>query len=913
MTVSATERRAGPFDGNGSATAFPFSFKVFAATDVAVMFTSATDVDSTLVLNSDYSVTLHGDQDTSPGGSITYPLTGSPLAAGEKLTILGAMPYTQPTELPDGGDYRARTVQDALDRLAILVQQIAELTGRTITVSPASGISGGLVLPNPSGGALVGWNAGGTALTNVDPNTITTTSAFADWATDVFNGDGSTTDFVIVGQPVSVDNTDSFVDGVPLTPGVDYTYDQGTKTISYVVAPSAGTNNVTVRYGQALPSVGLAEITVLGIAGGSGVIDTVQFTGGGVTLTRAGSTLNVDIPSGAGQEDIQFKNAGSSLGTAGSATSLDVTGAATLSRTGDALTLDVPAVTAQAQLQFKDEGSNLGATGTVTAVDITGSGVTASRSGNTVTLNVTGATGQAPIQFKDEGTDKGSLGAIEAINFTGAGITATASGTTLTVDVPSAGAVDASLVTSTPEGTGAVATTVADRLNGERISVKDFGALGDAVNDDTAEIQLAINYAATIGGVVYFPPGTYIITSSLTLDGTAANADFYPRVSLEGHSATTTRIVGMAGAYSMIRLLGGASGNGVHSYQQVSGLYLQKSDRLGAALEADHLAFLRCRGLVMVAAGYGAFLTDVQSALFENCHFKFNNQGLRVERVSFTYPNAISLVGCSIGANYEYGAWIVGGTTFNMFGGSCEGNGVGGVGGVAARFGILCSNAGYEGAVGVNLSGVYFEGNSGTADVWLANSVNSAAHSISGCTFNRVSNTGFTLNNIKVETANTGVKQTISVMGCGFKKFLTYTASAARRYIESVTSAGATNSVAWAGCMFGDSAEAPSITNEIAGGGSAGVASFNTRTGAVSLTSGDVTGALGFTPQVAGSYQPLGSYEPRNTEIARITDFNGVGAYTVTATLTGCPVPGASKWARFRTDSGGDVWVPVWY
>lgn len=37
------------------------------------------------------------------------------------------------------------------------------------------------------------------------------------------------------------------------------------------------------------------------------------------------------------------------------------------------------------------------------------------------------------------------------------------------------------------------------------------------------------------------------------------------------------------------------------------------------------------------------------------------------------------------------------------------------------------------------------------------------------------------------------------------------------------------------------------------GGGGGGVVSFNTRTGAVTLTSGDVTTALGFTPAVAGS------------------------------------------------------------
>lgn len=47
------------------------------------------------------------------------------------------------------------------------------------------------------------------------------------------------------------------------------------------------------------------------------------------------------------------------------------------------------------------------------------------------------------------------------------------------------------------------------------VSVKDFGAKGDGVTDDTAAIQGALNYAAPLGRQVFFPPGTYRTTATV--------------------------------------------------------------------------------------------------------------------------------------------------------------------------------------------------------------------------------------------------------------------------------------------------------------------------------------------------------------------------------------------------------------
>ena len=65
-------------------------------------------------------------------------------------------------------------------------------------------------------------------------------------------------------------------------------------------------------------------------------------------------------------------------------------------------------------------------------------------------------------------------------------------------------------------------------------NVKNYGATGDGSTDDTSFISAAITAAAVSGGVVFFPPGTYRITSALTLPHD---------VSLVGGSPETTAIL----------------------------------------------------------------------------------------------------------------------------------------------------------------------------------------------------------------------------------------------------------------------------------------------------------------------------------------------------------------------------------
>lgn len=132
MTVSSTDRRAGPFYGNGVTTSFPFTFKVFSADDLEITYTDPDGVSS--VITSGFSVTLNSDQDNDPGGSIEYPLTGPPMDSPECLVALGALPYVQGTDLTNVSRFRPQVIENALDYLVMLIQQVIELNGRQLVI-----------------------------------------------------------------------------------------------------------------------------------------------------------------------------------------------------------------------------------------------------------------------------------------------------------------------------------------------------------------------------------------------------------------------------------------------------------------------------------------------------------------------------------------------------------------------------------------------------------------------------------------------------------------------------------------------------------------------------------------------------------------------------------------------------------
>lgn len=271
MTISSTNRKAGPYTGNGTATVFPFAFKVFQASDLDVVRLDTTlNVETNLTLTTDYTVVLNGDQDSNPGGSLT--LVAGALASGFTLTITSDIANLQPTDLTNQGGFYPDVINDALDRATIQIQQLQEQVNRSLKVAISS--TADVTLPPPAANDLIGWDATGTNLANIDPATLATVVAYATAYADVFLGDGVTQSWLLTRNPGSLYNLDVSINGSSQEPIRDYTF---TGTTFTMTTPPPINSRVLVKYKEGLPNYSGDSQDIRYLPAGTGAVaETVQ-------------------------------------------------------------------------------------------------------------------------------------------------------------------------------------------------------------------------------------------------------------------------------------------------------------------------------------------------------------------------------------------------------------------------------------------------------------------------------------------------------------------------------------------------------------------------------------------------------------------------------------------------------------
>ena len=307
MTISSTPRKAGPYVGNGIATSFSFAFKVFVASDLVVTKTSvASGAESVLTLTTDYTVSLNADQNTNPGGIVTYNPGGVPMPSTYNLTITSEVPQTQGTDIPNAGGFYPEVLEDALDKNVILAQQLEEVVSRTLQFPVADSTPPQIPPFATRKNRVLGFDGNG--LFTTYPTTAgVAAGSFAD------------TTIATAGQTVinvrqyvmGVNTLAVFLNGVRQEAGADYTETTST-SYTFTFALAAGDRVISV-IGQESAGIGATDAALVSYlpAGAGAVVSNVQTklreimsvrdrNGGVATVTAAQLQAAIDAMEAAG-------------------------------------------------------------------------------------------------------------------------------------------------------------------------------------------------------------------------------------------------------------------------------------------------------------------------------------------------------------------------------------------------------------------------------------------------------------------------------------------------------------------------------------------------------------------------------------------------------------------------------------
>lgn len=131
MTISTTASRIS-YNGNGATTAFSFPYRFLTNADLTVIKVAANGTETTLVLNTDYTVS---GADDDAGGTVTV---GTAPLSGQRLVIFRSVGITQEVDYITGDPFPAETHERALDRLTMIAQQQQDAIDRSAKLSETS-------------------------------------------------------------------------------------------------------------------------------------------------------------------------------------------------------------------------------------------------------------------------------------------------------------------------------------------------------------------------------------------------------------------------------------------------------------------------------------------------------------------------------------------------------------------------------------------------------------------------------------------------------------------------------------------------------------------------------------------------------------------------------------------------------
>lgn len=185
MTVSTTDSQI-PYTGDGSSVNFAFPYYFLQNTDVQVYINGSLQVGG-------YTVTGAGNQ---AGGNVSF---STPPVAGSQIVLSRSPDTLQSTHLPPNDPFPATAVEQALDKLTMLIQNLMSKASRALTLPLYEQVSGALASATARASKLLGFDVNGNVTYVPIPASV---------------GAGNLTDEVGLG------GTPGFAAGVDFTPNV---------------------------------------------------------------------------------------------------------------------------------------------------------------------------------------------------------------------------------------------------------------------------------------------------------------------------------------------------------------------------------------------------------------------------------------------------------------------------------------------------------------------------------------------------------------------------------------------------------------------------------------------------------------------------------------------------------------------
>lgn len=164
MSLASNDRKIS-YIGNDTTTTFSYDFKILSASHLRVVAVDSLGAETVLTLNTDYTVSGVGG---GSGGTITLvdanqawlDSVGNGLKTGFSLFIFGNTPVNQETDIRNQGPYYPSLHEDALDKNAMILQELSEKIRRAI-LFPSSTSFLDKLFPTPTLNNILIWDGSG--------------------------------------------------------------------------------------------------------------------------------------------------------------------------------------------------------------------------------------------------------------------------------------------------------------------------------------------------------------------------------------------------------------------------------------------------------------------------------------------------------------------------------------------------------------------------------------------------------------------------------------------------------------------------------------------------------------------------------------------------------------------------------